>query len=738
MSLNPFDLMQFTRTRLALGCFFLASCLFSWQLMAAPAFESVATNTTGNNDVQQLSVNLPSGVQENDLLLVVISTDGTVNSVPAPSGWTLILYRRSPNNDDDNGVTLAVFYRLATATEPGSYTFTWNENQEATGSILRYSGVDTTTPVDASGRRRGNSNTPRARDVTATVDDTLVVRIFGSDDDESPVTVPADSDSRVALISSSTGGATTQGVADREQPSAGATGNADFDLPGNGNERWATVTVVLRPDQSSVDLQVTKRVDSMDHAYPSEGDTITYTIGITNNGPDDDTNVEVVDSLPGGVTYSSHSATTGTYTTATGTWVIGNFANGASATLTIDATVDTGQADSTLIRNSASISGDLNDSVTSNNSDFADITTCPVDHIHNVAWVSSNQTDSNSLNDSDHICTQVLRRDYGDAPSGNYSNVSHGILSTLYIGSAPPDADSQTQGDNGLGDDSDGNDDEDGVVFRSPGGGDKAEVYADVSVANTTDGSVYLCAWLDRWNSSGTPGNSFDGGDISTTPAQVCQPVANGSHLVTFHWGGLPEATGDTYARFRLCSTENECNTPAGDASDGEVEDYPIAFDFRPTLVTIGQVDLEARNVGEFLAGLGVDQMDTSTLMALLAAWDPDTASLFAGAGRRAILDALADYLDPDVDGQVAVLAWDTLEERGTIGFYVDRRQDGSNWVRINSEMLPGLITAPMGGEYMLADPTARSGNAYQYLLIEQEARGATRTYGPYRVEMPQ
>ena len=61
--------------------------------------------------------------------------------------------------------------------------------------------------------------------------------------------------------------------------------------------------------------------------------------------------------------------------------------------------------------------------------------------------------------------------------------------------------------------------------------------------------------------------------------------------------------------------------------------------------------------------------------------------------------------ISPDGDGQVALFRWETLEERGTIGFFVYRRQDDSEWHQINYEMLPGMITAPMGAEYMLADP---------------------------------
>jgi hypothetical protein len=110
-----------------------------------------------------------------------------------------------------------------------------------------------------------------------------------------------------------------------------------------------------------------------------------------------------------------------------------------------------------------------------------------------------------------------------------------------------------------------------------------------------------------------------------------------------------------------------------------------------------------------------------------------------AGANRGAIIDALQEYLDPDGDGKVAVLHWDTLEERGTVGFYVERSGiNGEGATLINNDMLPGLISAPMGGEYMLADPVPTSGDVYQYRFIEQEATGNKREYGPYDLEMPQ
>ena len=119
----------------------------------------------------------------------------------------------------------------------------------------------------------------------------------------------------------------------------------------------------------------------------------------------------------------------------------------------------------------------------------------------------------------------------------------------------------------------------------------------------------------------------------------------------------------------------------------------------------------------------------------LLASFDPERAAQLAGAGRAALLAALGGYLDPDGDGRVALLHWQTLEERGTIGFYTERRGADGRWQRINDTLLPGLITAPMGGDYWLFDPAADEEPLYEYRLIEQEAQGTTRTHGPFQLE---
>ncbi|MDJ0836943.1 MAG: CARDB domain-containing protein [Acidobacteriota bacterium] len=78
------------------------------------------------------------------------------------------------------------------------------------------------------------------------------------------------------------------------------------------------------------DLRVEMTVDNM-AAVPFED--IVFTITVTNDGPDDATEVEVTDLLPGGLSYTSHIASTGSYTPGNGLWAVGNLAAGVSATL---------------------------------------------------------------------------------------------------------------------------------------------------------------------------------------------------------------------------------------------------------------------------------------------------------------------------------------------------------------------------------------------------------------------
>src|SRR5262249_1572487 len=75
------------------------------------------------------------------------------------------------------------------------------------------------------------------------------------------------------------------------------------------------------------------------NARPNVGDTVTFTVTLTDNGPANATGVQVTDLLPAGLTLVSASPSQGTYTAATGLWDVGSLAKGAQTTLTLTATV---------------------------------------------------------------------------------------------------------------------------------------------------------------------------------------------------------------------------------------------------------------------------------------------------------------------------------------------------------------------------------------------------------------
>ncbi|MCC9643547.1 DUF11 domain-containing protein [Rhodopirellula sp. JC740] len=71
----------------------------------------------------------------------------------------------------------------------------------------------------------------------------------------------------------------------------------------------------------TADLSLTK-TSSTD--TPTVGETITFTIRVDNDGPDDATGVQVRDVLPAGFTYVTNSATSGNYDQTTGVWTVGD------------------------------------------------------------------------------------------------------------------------------------------------------------------------------------------------------------------------------------------------------------------------------------------------------------------------------------------------------------------------------------------------------------------------------
>ena len=99
---------------------------------------------------------------------------------------------------------------------------------------------------------------------------------------------------------------------------------------------------------------------------PIEGEIVTFDITVTNDGPNTATNVSLTDLLPPGLTATgaNGSITQGTYDPATGLFDIGTLANGATATLTLEGTVDIGAGGTTITNVTTAATGDQLDPTT--------------------------------------------------------------------------------------------------------------------------------------------------------------------------------------------------------------------------------------------------------------------------------------------------------------------------------------------------------------------------------------
>lgn len=149
---------------------------------------------------------------------------------------------------------------------------------------------------------------------------------------------------------------------------------SDIIDPDNGNDSTTLDINVLAGSGADLELLMTVNDDT-----PDEGETFSYSISITNNGPENSTNVQVSDSLPAVLTLESNVPSQGSYNHGTGIWDIGSLNVGDTHTLTLTVNANSGTSGST-ISNTTSISAmDQSDPNNSNDSSSVDITITSAD-----------------------------------------------------------------------------------------------------------------------------------------------------------------------------------------------------------------------------------------------------------------------------------------------------------------------------------------------------------------------
>ena len=140
---------------------------------------AVRASSSGVSSSGSLTLALPAGTQQNDVLVATVAHQGGVNrTASAPAGWTLV-----PNTDwaDGTNARIRAWYRIAGPSEPASYTFTLAGGAlDMAGGIAAIRSASTTSPINASGGQVNASSTSfTAPSLTTTAANTLLLYAAG-------------------------------------------------------------------------------------------------------------------------------------------------------------------------------------------------------------------------------------------------------------------------------------------------------------------------------------------------------------------------------------------------------------------------------------------------------------------------------------------------------------------------------------------------------------------------------
>ncbi len=142
---------------------------------ATPAVYQASTSSSALGASSRV-ISVPSGTSSGDVLVAqVVTNHNDLTGTSAPAGWTLAC------SQGGTGVVQGIWWRVAGSSEPASYTWTLPSNSGVVGNMLRYTGVNTTTPIGGcSGQASASAGlTMTAPSVVISTGDELMTTAYG-------------------------------------------------------------------------------------------------------------------------------------------------------------------------------------------------------------------------------------------------------------------------------------------------------------------------------------------------------------------------------------------------------------------------------------------------------------------------------------------------------------------------------------------------------------------------------
>jgi len=151
-----------------------------------------SASSASNGTATSLTIKVPKGVESGDVMVAAVAHRDSADWT-RPDGWTRI------RGDGNTGL----YYKVAGADEPSSYTWTLNQKRSAVGIIVAYSGVDTTNPIEGSSGQFGDVDDQiTAPSLKTTIDHTRVIGFYRTNKDTT-ISKPAAMTERIEIDKSS-------------------------------------------------------------------------------------------------------------------------------------------------------------------------------------------------------------------------------------------------------------------------------------------------------------------------------------------------------------------------------------------------------------------------------------------------------------------------------------------------------------------------------------------------------
>ena len=248
-------------------------------LSASAAIGLRGSTNAGPSQTTSLTIPKPGGLAAGDFMIVMLTVqDGTGAAIAPPTGtgtWTLI-----NRHDRTTELGMATYWKFATAADVsgGDPAFGISPNQRASGGMIAYTGVDTTTPIDDSNANGAATGTMVANEVTTTTTNTRLIAFFGSESNGAH-TLPTGMTNRIDAEGSGAN-ANESNAWDEVHAATGLTGNRTSG--DSGSNDWIAQLIAIREF-----VDVTGPVVTIDHpADSSIHNVASYEAGCSTVGGD--------------------------------------------------------------------------------------------------------------------------------------------------------------------------------------------------------------------------------------------------------------------------------------------------------------------------------------------------------------------------------------------------------------------------------------------------------------------